>query len=78
MTRTVLITGARAPTALHLARLLHDAGQRVVLADSLAHPFAARSAAIARYVRLPAPRFDLPGYAAALRDLIGLERVDLV
>ncbi|WP_377506863.1 hypothetical protein [Octadecabacter sp. R77987] len=78
MNHTVLITGARAPTALHLARLLHDAGQRVILADSLAHPFAARSVACARYVQLPAPRFDLAGYTAALRDLIAQEGIKLV
>ncbi len=38
--RRVLITGARAPVALHLARLFADAGYEVVAADTLRAPLA--------------------------------------
>jgi hypothetical protein len=78
MTQTFLITGARVPAALHLARLLNDAGQRVLLADSMAHPMAARSAACARYVQLPSPRFDMAAYRGALQRVLHEEAVDLV
>jgi NADP-dependent 3-hydroxy acid dehydrogenase YdfG len=53
---TILITGARAPVALHSAHLLHGAGRKVMLADTPARPIAAASQACARYHRLPPPR----------------------
>ncbi|TPM39484.1 hypothetical protein [Mesorhizobium sp. B2-3-4] len=76
--RTVLVTGARAPVALHLARLLHGAGLRVVLADSPAQPIAAASIACAAYHRLPPPRFALPAYYRAVEELVRREGVELV
>jgi len=76
--KTVLITGARAPVALHLARLLDGAGRRVVLADTPARPIAAASKACARYHRLPPPRFEPQAYAEAIEALIRKENVGLV
>jgi len=75
---TVLITGARAPVALHLARLLDGAGLRVILADSPACPIAAASAACASYHRLPPPRFAPQAYFQAVADLVRTEAVELV
>ncbi|MEZ2332871.1 hypothetical protein AB6802_24375 [Mesorhizobium sp. RCC_202] len=75
--RTILITGARAPVALHLARLLHGAGARVVLADTPARPIAAASKACARYHRLPPPRFAPQEYAEAVEALIRAEGIEL-
>ncbi|WP_095202507.1 ATP-grasp domain-containing protein [Mesorhizobium carmichaelinearum] len=76
--RTVLITGARAPVALHLARLLHGAGQRVILADSPARPIAAASKSCALYHRLPPPRFAGLAYGEAVEALVRSEGIDLV
>ncbi|TGT68606.1 hypothetical protein EN802_27320 [bacterium M00.F.Ca.ET.159.01.1.1] len=75
---TILITGARAPVALHLARLLHGAGHRVILADTPARPIAAASKAAARYHRLPPPRFEPQAYAEAVQTLIRAESISLV
>lgn len=75
---TVLVTGARAPVALHLARLLHGAGRRVILADSPARPIAAASTACAAYHRLPPPRFAADSYAGAVASLVRTEGVELV
>ncbi|WP_031198063.1 hypothetical protein [Mesorhizobium sp. LSHC422A00] len=75
---TVLITGARAPVALHLARLLHGAGRRVILADSPARPIAAASTACAAYHRLPPPRFAADAYAKAVEALVRAEGIELV
>ncbi|MER8674750.1 hypothetical protein NKI46_03920 [Mesorhizobium sp. M0615] len=75
---TVLITGARAPVALHLARLLHGAGRRVILADSPARPIAAASTACAAYHRLPPPRFAAGAYAKAVEALVRAEGIELV
>ena len=74
---TILITGARAPVALHLARLLHDAGARVILADTPARPIAAASKACARYYRLPPPRFEPQAYAEAVEALIRAQGIEL-
>jgi hypothetical protein len=75
---TVLITGARAPVALHLARLLNGTGRRVILGDSPAHPIAAASTACALYHRLPPPRFAPDAYAEAVQALVRTEGVELV
>ncbi|CDX24552.1 conserved hypothetical protein [Mesorhizobium sp. ORS 3359] len=75
---TILITGARAPVALHLARLVHGAGRRVILADTPARPIAAASKACARHHRLPPPRFEPQAYAIAVEALIRAEGVELV
>ncbi|RWB75214.1 MAG: hypothetical protein EOQ50_12925 [Mesorhizobium sp.] len=75
---TILITGARAPVALHLARLVHGAGRRVILADTPARPIAAASKACARYHRLPPPRFEPQAYADAVEALTRAENVELV
>jgi hypothetical protein len=74
---TVLITGARAPVALHLARLLATAGHTVMLGDTLNAPLG-RNTRMATYVRLPAPRTDPNGYAKALNDLAAREGVTLI
>ena len=51
--QTFLVTGARAPVALHMARLLGSAGHRVILTDTMRRPLGAatrfaRSCAAAR------------------------------
>lgn len=75
---SVLITGARAPVALHLARLFHGAGWRVVLADTPAAPLSAASRACAAYVRLPPPRFAFEAYGDAVDALVARENISLV
>ncbi|MEO5759591.1 MAG: hypothetical protein ABIQ51_22375 [Mesorhizobium sp.] len=75
---SVLVTGARAPVALHLARLLHGAGCRMILADTPAHPIAASSVACASYHRLPPPRFAPEAYAQSIEELVRGQGVDLV
>lgn len=75
---TILVTGARAPVALHLMRLLKDAGHRVLLADSLPRPLAAFSRLHDGCHLIPPPRFQRAACAQALRDLIGREGIGLV
>ncbi|MBN9552733.1 MAG: hypothetical protein J0H31_28755 [Alphaproteobacteria bacterium] len=74
---SIQITGARAPVALHLARLLHGAGHRVILADTPARPIAASSNACARYHRLPPPRFEPQAYAEAVEALVRADGIGL-
>ena len=74
----ILITGARAPAALHLARLMHGAGHHVVMADSLRRTVSAASRACADYVILPPANGDFTTYATAIRSAIIDHHIDLV
>ncbi|WP_417711689.1 ATP-grasp domain-containing protein [Roseibium aggregatum] len=76
--QTVLITGARAPVALHHARLFHEAGCRVVLADMPARPLSSSSRACAVYQRLPSPRFHPEDFAIAVEALVEREKPTLI
>jgi predicted ATP-grasp superfamily ATP-dependent carboligase len=72
----ILVTGARAPVALDLARSFRSAGCDVRLADSV-RPFAA-SLSRPRFeiLRLPPPRRAFAEFRARLSDLAG--RFDLI
>lgn len=74
----VALTGGRAPATLELARLLARAGHTVFVAESARWPLTRGSAAVAQSVRVPPPRHDPAGFAAALADLLVRERIDLL
>lgn len=74
----VLITGARAPVALHLARVFSAAGCEVAVADTLSRPLAASSNTISRYVKLPRPDRLPDEFLRALRRELEHFRPDLV
>lgn len=68
--RSWIVTGARAPVALDLARALRSAGEDVHLADSVT-PFAAKGLRPRIPIhRLPAPRGDFAGFRKALLALL--------
>ncbi|MDQ6436273.1 hypothetical protein RB623_19620 [Mesorhizobium sp. LHD-90] len=67
---TVLITGARAPVALHWSRVLHEAGHKVVLADSNRFPMSRSNRFKAAYLRLPPPRGNVAAYAKAVEAAV--------
>ncbi|MBK6768003.1 MAG: hypothetical protein IPG72_03040 [Ardenticatenales bacterium] len=75
---TVLLLGARAPVACDIARSLAAAGARVVAADAWRWPPARWSRAVARTVRLPAPRAGAWAFASAVADLVRTECADAV
>ncbi|NUR88613.1 MAG: carbamoylphosphate synthase large subunit [Nonomuraea sp.] len=75
---TVLITGARAPVALDLARKFHRSGVRVVTADSAAAELCRSSNAVSRSHRVPPPRQAPDAYADALVEIVRQESVDLI
>jgi hypothetical protein len=76
--KTVLVTGARAPVALHWARLLHMAGHRVILADSHRFAMARATRFKTAYVRLPQPRNALAAYARAVERIVREHGCDFV
>lgn len=69
-TERVLITGARAPVALHLARLLHGAGCFVALADSLRQSVSFASKACDARVILPPINDNRENLGQALAEAI--------
>lgn len=74
----ILITGARAPVALHLARLLKAAGHTVFLCDHLDHPLAAASRSHDGYRKIPSLRFHPQAAAAALQAVLHRDRITCV
>jgi hypothetical protein len=78
MVRTVLVTGARAPVALHWARLLHAVGNRVILADSQRFPMSRPTRFKAAYLRLPPPRGNVAAYSRAVECAVHEHGCDLV
>lgn len=78
MRKTIIVTGARAPSALHLARVFDAAGHRVILADTFRYPLSRGTRMKDAYVRLPSPRQDFSRYAAVVADLVARESPDLI
>jgi len=72
--RTVVLSGARAPVALHWARLFKTAGWRVVLTDTFRMPISRATRFKDRYVRLPGPLGDFAAFLTALRRVLEEER----
>ncbi|MEM8811071.1 MAG: ATP-grasp domain-containing protein [Pseudomonadota bacterium] len=61
-----------------MARLLNDAGHRVILADTPERPISAASVACAAHEILPPPRFEFDAYADAVTEVIRNYDVDRV
>lgn len=78
MTHTVLLTGARAPATLDLARKFHRQGWRVLTAESLPVDVCDQSNAVARSFRVPPPRFAPQQFIQALHAISDREAVDLI
>jgi hypothetical protein len=76
--KTILLTGGRAPVTLDLARMFHDAGHRVVVAESLPQHLCRHSRFVARSFDVPAPNGDFDGFIGALARVVRHERVDLL
>ena len=70
MAERVLITGARAPAALDLARSFATAGFETHMADCVPGRMAQWSRAVTRLHRYPAPRADASGFTVAVSALV--------
>ncbi|MBC8140967.1 MAG: hypothetical protein H7Y38_05945 [Armatimonadetes bacterium] len=71
MSRVVLITGARAPVAVDLARSFRDAGYETHLADCV-NPFAARCLRPRVSLhRFASPRYDFARFRRDMAELVG-------
>ena len=76
--KTILLTGARAPVTLDLARALSKAGHRVIAAESMEYPLSIHSSAFTRFYPVSAPNLSLENFRDDLLKIIELEKVDLL
>ncbi|WP_289137282.1 ATP-grasp domain-containing protein [uncultured Brevibacillus sp.] len=76
--KTILLTGGRAPGTLELARLLGAAGHRVIVAESARLHLCSRSRFVARAYRVPSPREQPTDYISALCRIMKQEQVHLL
>lgn len=74
----ILVTGARAPIAADIARVLAASGHRVFTTDSLASPVGRFAPGIAGYLRLPAPAARFGAFEAALVAACQAHAIELV
>jgi predicted ATP-grasp superfamily ATP-dependent carboligase len=76
--KRVLLTGARAPFTLGLARHLNDHGHRVVAADSMKYPITRFSRAAAAFYFIPRPAFAYEAFMQALVEIAQRERIEVL
>lgn len=78
MSKRILITGARAPVALELARHFARHGHQSFVADSVRCPMSRASRYVEKGFVLPPPRTDLAGFGRELVKLIDSQKIDLL
>lgn len=74
----ILVTGARAPIAVDIARALVSQGHRVWVADSFEHPVARHTPGLQGYVKLAPPTQDFAAFSAELVTFCRTQAIDLV
>ncbi|WP_024612097.1 ATP-grasp domain-containing protein [Pseudoalteromonas sp. TB64] len=73
-----LITGARAPAALELARNLFRDGHIIYMADSLAFPLAKHSKCVKKTFRITAPKASLLRFKNDIKSILKQYNIDVV
>lgn len=76
--KKVLLTAARLPVCLDLARTLAQHGFEVVVVDSMAVHLCQSSNAVKRSYRVPAPQFHPQAYQREILKILADERPDLM
>lgn len=76
--KTILITGARAPASLDLARGLAGIGYRVIAAESALYPLSLHSNAFSKFYRITAPNHSVKKTEQDLLTIIEKENVDIL
>ncbi|PFO77115.1 MULTISPECIES: ATP-grasp domain-containing protein [Bacillus cereus group] len=76
--KTVLITGARAPAALHLCRLFKQSGHTVIMTDSIPYPLSKASTSTDYFYEIPSPKWKTKESIYTLQSIIQKHDVDLL
>jgi predicted ATP-grasp superfamily ATP-dependent carboligase len=74
----ILITGARAPIALDLARMFHRNQHIVYMADSISTPLSKKSNSCKQYFTVPSPRLQTDLFIERLSSLIKHFQIDIL
>lgn len=77
-TKRILLTGARSPCALELARHLGHSGHTVIAADTSTMHVIRFSNSIKKFYDFPSPRYDTKGFFEKINRIIRDENIDLV
>ncbi len=78
MTKRILLTAGRLPSALELARALARAGCTVIVADSYPTYLCQGSRAVTKSYVVPPPRTQPASFELAIMDIIRREQIDIV
>lgn len=76
--KTILLTGGRAPVTLDLARSFHRFGHRVLIAESLEQNVSRVSNSVDKHFLVRAPNSNSKGFVEDLLRIIRAEKVDLL
>ncbi|GAB6556193.1 ATP-grasp domain-containing protein [Bacillus cereus] len=77
-TKRILLTGARAPVSVDIARKCKLLGWEVYMADSISHAIGKYSNNVKKYYEVPSPRFETEGYISSLKNIIKENEIDLL
>lgn len=78
MKKNILITSARSPATLDLARQLSANGHHVFVADTTKWHICATSKSVEKNFVVPSPRFDPVGFVDRLIQIAETEKLDLI
>lgn len=76
--KRILITAARSPLALDLARKFYSAGHKVFAADTTKNHLCGYSRAITKNFIVPSPRFQSQRFVDAILNIVKTEKIELV
>jgi predicted ATP-grasp superfamily ATP-dependent carboligase len=76
--KRVLVTGVRAPVALHLCRLMWEAGFEVYAADSVSYPLTKVSNSIKNFILTPSPKKDTKSFIESLVNITKQQKITLI
>ena len=72
----LLVSGARAPVALELARNLHRNNHYIIMVDSLSYPLARNTQAVNGFYKIPSPRGNIEIFKRKLLQIIQQECIE--
>ncbi len=78
MKKCVILTGARAPVTLDLARQFAAQGHRVVVAETVPFHFCRFTRAVSKNYTIPRPIDDPNGFIGGMLDISKRESADLI
>lgn len=74
----ILLTGGRAPATLNLARLFHQAGHTIFIAESIRWHLSRPSRAVAKNFLVPPPNRNPTAYIEALLNIVQQQHINLL